>query len=190
MTCGDFEKLIALDVEGDLPSQKTGSLTEHLWACGHCREFAAGLQASQAMLKELQDDAPDEATLREVRRGILNRLPAEPAPSLFASWRFALGAGLVAILILAIIVLRHPSGTPAPHASGKKEAPMTLEAVRQPPTAPLLTPAQSLEHPRAERRKRPLTVSQHGNLPWQHHEPLTVKLITDNPNVVIYWQVD
>jgi len=190
MTCTDFEKLIALDVEGDLPKQKAGNLTEHLRDCPHCQESAAKLQASQALLKELRQEAPDAEMLQEVRRGILERLPAEAAPVMFPVWRFAVGAGLLAILILAMIMFRHPSRTHSREAVSKKPIPAILEAVRQTPALPPPVPAQSLKRPRVARTGNSDLSRQQGSKTWLHPEPLTVKLITDNPNVVIYWQVD
>jgi hypothetical protein len=147
------------------------------------------LQVTQALLKELRQEAPDEATLQQVRRGILNRYPDEASPMVFPPvWRFALGTAVVAILILAVVVFRHPSRTPVPEVVGKKEA--ALQAVRQTPTLPPPAPAQSPTRPHVERIRNSHSVSQQGSEALQHPEPLTVKLITDNPNVVIYWQVD
>jgi anti-sigma factor RsiW len=188
MTCSNFEKLIALDVEGDLPKQEVGSLTDHLQTCPHCLEFAEKLQASQALLKELGQEAPDEATLQEVRRGILNRLSAEAAPTMFPVWRLALGAGLVTLLILGtIIFFRRPAGTPVTQA--KVQRPTATEAMRRTPAPPPLSPAHN------PKKVRPVaaTKSFSGALrasAKQRPEPLMVKLFTDNPNVVIYWQVD
>ncbi len=119
MNCADFERLIALDAEGDLPKQMAASVTAHLRTCRQCQEFAAKLETSQSLLKELGQEAPDEATLQQVRRGILNRLPNEPAAKSFPVWRWAFAAALVAMLIFTILVLRRPSRTAAPGAMAK-----------------------------------------------------------------------
>jgi len=187
MTCVDFEKLIALDVEGDLPKQKTGSVAAHLGTCRQCQEFAGKLQASQALLKELGQEAPDEAALQEVRRGILNRLPNEAGPKAYPVWRFALGAGLVTILILAAIILRRPTRTPVMQA--KVQTPAATEAIRRTPTAPPPSPAHHPKKGGDVTARKSFSGALRASAKRQP-EPLMIKLLTDNPNVVIYWQVD
>ena len=189
MNCADFERLIALDAEGDLPKQMAASVTAHLRTCRQCQEFAAKLETSQSLLKELGQEAPDEATLQQVRRGILNRLPNEPAAKSFPVWRWAFAAALVAMLVFTILVLRRPSRTTAPGAMAKAQVQTTREAMRQAAVLPKSTPARSLKTTRVVKaRKSPQRL-----LPARakhHPEPLMVKLLTDNPNVVIYWQID
>lgn len=187
MNCVDFEKLIALDAEGDLPKQNAGRLAEHLQICPHCREFAVKLEASQAMLKELGQEVPDQAALQEVRRGILNRLPAEAAPAMFPAWRFALGAGLVALLILAAIIFKHPARRPVMQA--KVQTPTATEAINRPPAPPPPSPAHSPKKVRAVRARKSFSGTLSASAKRQP-EPLLIKILTDNPNVVIYWQVD
>jgi anti-sigma factor RsiW len=190
MSCLDFEKLIALDIEGDLPERKAAKLVEHMKACGNCREFAGKLQASQALLKGLAQEPLDEAVLREVRQRVLRGIATQTQPHRFPAWRFALGAVLVAIVIFAAVTLWRPRG----HGVSKsiRETPMQspMAAVRPAPTAP--------EHPRAgtgraihvlRRRKEPRGSLTASFKPAQAAQ-LTVKLVTDDPNVVIYWLVD
>jgi predicted anti-sigma-YlaC factor YlaD len=186
----DFEKLIALDVEGDLPERKAAKLGEHLKACRNCREFAEKLQASQAVLKSLAQEAMDEAMLREVRRRVLGGIATEAAPHRFLAWRFALGAALVATVILAAITLWRPRGHGVSESTREVSKQPRMVAVQPAPTAP--------EHPRVrtekakrvlQRRKQP-----QGPLAASVSPPpagqLRIKLVTDDPNVVIYWLVD
>jgi hypothetical protein len=213
MTCVDFERLIALDVEGDLPRQGAGKLADHLRVCAQCRQFAEKLQDSQALLKELRHETPDTAELQNVRRRILNRLPVEPLPTALPLWQFAVGAGMAAVLITAMIMFNHPSRTPSPRLVAKSEAPAAgriAGAVREPAlrtvdggdgpmehmqtsrasakaAVPLRTAAAKARESRPNQRD--LQFSQ-ARAQAQSSEPLTVKLITHNPNVVIYWQVD
>jgi len=211
MNCHDFEKLIALDVEGDLPQEKRGAVAEHMQACRHCQEAAAGLKSSQIMLKDLRNVTADEAVLQEVRRRVLNRLATEPAPRALPMWRFALGAGLVAGLIFALIVLRRVSPNSVPVTA---KAPAALETIRHTPAARAPSAVQiskgqdTLESRRPASAaqsctgarpcgptqvvaaKRAVTSSPRGTAAERHPEPLMVKLMTGNPNVVIYWLVD
>lgn len=190
MTCLDFEKLVALYVEGDLPERKAAKLGEHLKACRNCQEFAEKLQASQALLKSLGQESVDEAVLQEVRQRVLDRIATDAAPHRFPAWRFALGAALVATAIFAAARLWRPGG------------PMHVARVReiskQAPTEAVCPAPNATEHPRVrtEKAKQVLRPRKHsqGSLAARVKPPqveqLTVKLVTDDPNVVIYWLVD
>jgi anti-sigma factor RsiW len=190
MSCLDFEKLIALDAEGDLPERKAGKLVKHLKACRNCREFAGKLQASQAMLKSLAQEPVDETVLWQVRQRVLRGIAAELEPHRFPAWRFALGAVLVATVILAAVTLWRPRGQGV--SKSIRETPMQspLAAVRPALTAP--------EHPRTGtgraihvlRRRKESQGSLTASLKPVQVAQLTVKLVTDDPNVVIYWLVD
>ena len=189
MNCADFERLIALDAEGDLPKQMAGSVAAHLRTCRQCQEFAVKLETSQSLLKELAQEAPDGATLQLLRRSVLNRLPSEPDSKSFPVWRLAFAAALVAILILTVLALRRPSRTVVTGVIAKTQVQTTREAIRQVPALPKAIPARSLKSARVVKARR----SPQRSLPARakhHPEPLMVKLLTDNPNVVIYWQID
>jgi len=190
MSCLDFEKLIALDVEGDLPERKAAKLAEHLKACGNCREFAEKLQASQALLKSLAQEPVDEAVLREVRQRVLRGIAAESEPHRFPAWRFALGAVLVATVIFAAVTLWPPKGQRVPEGIREVSKQTPKEMLRPASTAPESSRARTEKVKHALRLRR----QSQGSLTASSKPPqaaqLTVKLVTDNPNVVIYWLVD
>src|SRR5207249_10272922 len=54
VNCTEFEERIALFVENDLSDAEVTAVERHLETCTDCREFAAGLRESQAMLKGLR----------------------------------------------------------------------------------------------------------------------------------------
>jgi anti-sigma factor RsiW len=186
----DFEKLIALDVEGDLPERKAAKLVKHLKACRNCREFGEKLQASQAVLKSLAQEPVEDAVLREVRQRVLGGIATEAEPHRLPAWRFALGAALVATLIFAAITLWRPRGHGVSKSIREVSKQPRMAAVRPAPTAP--------EYPRArtEKAKHVLRLRKQprGSLTPSVKPPqaaqLTVKLVTDDPDVVIYWLVD
>ena len=189
MNCAGFEKLIALDAEGDLPAAKADSVADHLRTCSHCRTFAQELHTSQSLLKDLRQETVDEAALQAVRRGVLNRLPAEIPAAPWGLWRFALGAAMAAAIILAVVVFRHPSRAPGRDSARQQKELPSLEAEQQTPAPPSL-PMRLPQRARAERpRHAHAAINRNSEAP-RHPEPLTVKLLTNNPNVVIYWQVD
>jgi anti-sigma factor RsiW len=190
MSCLDFEKLIALDVEGDLPERKAAKLGKHLKACRNCQEFAEKLQASQALLKSLAQESPDMAVLQEVRQRVLDGIASGAEPHRFPAWRFALGAGLAAIAIFAAATLWRPRGHGVSESLGEISKQSPAEAVRPAPTAS--------EHPRVRTEKAKHVLRQRkqsqgslsASVKLRQGEQLTVKLVTDDPNVVIYWLVD
>jgi len=189
MTCADFEKLIALDIEGDLPQRKAARLGEHLETCLTCQEFREKLQASQALLKSLAQEAADEAALREVRQRVLDEIPSEAAPHRFPAWRFALAAALLAAAIFAAVTLWRPRGHGVSKSieTTRQAAP---EAGRPAPTASEYAQARTENAKHVLRQRKPLGGSLAASVKPPQAEQLTVKLVTDDPNVVIYWLVD
>ena len=190
MNCTDFEKLIALDLEGDLPQPQHGTLREHLQACARCHEFVQQLRASQVMVKGLAEEAVDEAALEEVRRRVRVGLAAEAERPAFPVWRWALGSGVVAALILAALILRPLVQRPVPPATATRRAPESVAAVQSAPALPGSLSPQTAKSTSTRQQKSPSPASLRTNASGRHPEPLTIKLLTDNPNVVIYWLVD
>jgi hypothetical protein len=230
MTCLDFEKLIALDAEGDLPERKAAKLGEHLRACRDCQEFTARLQASQALLKSLAQESADEAVLQEVRQRVLAGIATAAEPHYVRAWQFALGAALAAMAMFAAVNLWHPSGPryvaresrppsrerPAPARTGGQSLPRaergdtratagetlalqrvretsqhaSTEAMSSAPTVPEHARAQTERAKQVLRERKEFQGSLSASVKPRAREPLTVMLVSDNPNVVIYWLVD
>jgi anti-sigma factor RsiW len=190
MNCAGFEKLIALHVEGDLPKRKGRAVAEHLKICEPCREFAEKLKASQALLKSLSQESVDDAVLEELRERILNRLGTATERQRFPVWRYAVGAALIVLVVLAAITVRRPSKNRVAEIPRVTSQPLATVAVGQAPALPRSSFARAAKGKRAVHRREyfqaPLTASAK---PRQSAQ-LTVKLVTDNPNVVIYWLTD
>ena len=165
------------------------SLKHHLLACHQCQAFAQSLQISQDLLKELASETPDDGLLQEVRRGVLNRLRTEAAPKTFPVWRFALGAALAATLLFAAVMLRRPASLPPVQVTAIMQPPAATEAIREATGPPPNSLAQSPTRVQAAAARKPFSGAPRESA-RQRPDPLMVKLYTDNPNVVIYWQVD
>lgn len=71
MNCEQFEKLIALEIEGDLPDKQVLKLSDHLSLCGSCRRFAEELRDSQMALHGYTGDDFDESLLAGIRHNVL-----------------------------------------------------------------------------------------------------------------------
>jgi len=178
MSCQKFEQLIALYVENDLTEVEAGVVEVHVAACESCREFAAEMRASQAALKALRNEYVEASGFEEVRANVL---AARPRGWLWQAWpRYAIAAGLVVALLAGWLMRRQTA-----------DAFVTVQPLRAVLPAPPAQPGQPLvqpHHPKvlaARVRRRPRRQA-----PRFKSEPFVVKMITDDPQVVIYWLVD
>ncbi len=190
MNCAGFEKLIALHVEGDLPERKGRAIAEHLKICEHCQEFAEKLKASQALLKSLAEESVDDAVLEELRERIVNRLGTATERLWFPVWRYAVGAGLTALVLLAAITIRHPSKDRVADVPRVPSQQLATEAAGQAPTLARSSSARAMKGKRAVHRREHFQGSLKASTKPQQSVQLTVKLVTDDPNVVVYWLID
>ncbi len=195
MNCAGFEKLIALHVEGDLPERKGRAVVEHLKICQHCQEFAEKLKASQALLKSLAQESVDDAVLEELRERIVNRLGTTTERQRFPVWRYAVGAGLTALVVLAAITIRHPSKDRVAEVRRVTSQQLATEAVGQAPTLARSSSVRATKGKRAVHRREHFQGSLRAGTKQQQSKQqqsvqLTVKLVTDDPNVVVYWLVE
>lgn len=161
MNCLDWQERIAA---GD-------TVAEHLAGCPECREFAAALE----ILREAHHDPLPEAHYETVRARVMERL--ETGRRRWAPlWAGALAAA--AILVVAMLVIPRsrtsvPVRPPVPAVQ-----PPIAKAVEPPFAAvPEVAPRVVRKH---QIRKRPQPAT----------EPLVVKLVTDDPDIVIYWIAD
>jgi hypothetical protein len=174
MTCREYEPLIALYVEGDL---NDGEIERHLAECSNCRELLEDLRSSQAALKELP--VVDAAFLSAVRAGVLAKIERRR----LAVWPWVAAFAVAVALILA--VLTTPRKTPliskAPIPSGGAD-PLVRS---RPPGRPSVIAQAAPKAKRGRPGGRPRT---RGSAPPL--EPLVVKMLTDDPNIVIIWLVE
>ena len=143
-------------------------LDEHLRQCPACRDYAAALESDRQVLGTLRDVAP--AALFALRRGVSASIAKQRAVR--RVW--ARSAGLAACLAgaFSILTLGVPEETPPmPHASFHAAGP------------PAGWEARTISRP-VRRRSAP------AHELAKAAQPLKIKILTDDPNVVIYWLVD
>lgn len=169
MNCPDWEEKIALVAHGDLPPKEAAEAARHLASCAECREFAEGVRQSIAVLRAAHEQPIGETHLCAVRARVLESIGRPPRPA----WRWAWIGGLAAAAVLLVLALQ-PRPVPPPQVT------LALPPVTE---APVVLPAPPTPRPQP---RRPAPVHR-ARKPRSPQEPLMVKLITDDPNVVIYW---
>jgi Putative zinc-finger len=188
MNCAEWEERIALHAGRDLAASEAAVVDLHLAACAECRGFHEGLRQSMDVLLEAHREPIDAAHFAAVRARVMARIPAQPR------WRWAWLGGLAAAAAVVLLALAlRPVRVPEP----------PRVAVRIPPAAVIRRAGESPAPPAlpALRRARPVrrAVGREPRPPLERaaprpavrpEQPLVVKLITNDPNVVIYWIAD
>ena len=184
MNCSHWEERIALHAGGDLPPAEAVEVERHLRECAGCQVLASGLQRSLALLREAHDEPLAEAHFSAVRARVVAELEQERRRGALWARRRAWGYGLavVAVALLAMLALR-PGRVPVVANTNRS---LTVAAL-SPPVAVAREPAAAPPQRRVARRK-----ASRASAPQvvPDREPLIVKLLTDDPNVVIYWIAD
>ena len=172
------------------------SLKEHLTACARCREFAEGLRASQATLRSLGAELVDVEALQLVRARVLSHIAASrlvtPGGRVWPCWRVATAAAFGGLLILMGVSRLHRHSRPPAPAAPREVAAIEKPAFEGSIANATRTPRQAAvtKAPVVRRRIRRNKDLVAGARSIQQRQPLVVKLLTDDPNVVIYWLVD
>lgn len=198
MKCMYSENDVALYVEGDVPPAKAREIQAHLSVCTRCRDLAAELQESQAALKSLIQDNVSGTSLALVRSQVLAEIQAGVRP-VWGRWVYAL-AGAVFVVVLAIgwmLEMRKPQvqeivksdPLPPPAAGPLTRGTITIaEADANTDRRPLIR-REKTNIP-SRRRQQGVTHTEVPPEPSEPAKPLVVKLLTDDPNIVIYWLID
>jgi hypothetical protein len=194
MNCGDSQKLIALYMEGDLAAAGLSELENHLASCDSCRAFAEELRESQETFKSLRHERMDESALHRLRHRVMGEvrrmdsLPWHVRLERFLYLGLRRGpalAGLALFLAIsgAIWYAVPPSEVPPPQIAQPLPPPtVTFEPVN---TAP--GPVHAAARPQRRPRAAAPPVLEH---PAEERREVLVKLLTDDPNIVIYWLVE
>jgi anti-sigma factor RsiW len=194
MNCKDWEERIALFAGGDLSPALEAEVKRHLAECAGCRAFAEGIEDSLTLLRSAHEEPIAAGHYTAVRAAVLARLARERRPWRRWMWAPALALGLAVAGVfvavrpakmpkITVAALRYPElpavavWTPEPVAPGERNRPRGAGASG---TAP----------PVAASSRVPAAAQGHGPETSAPVEPLVVKLITNDPDVVIYWIAD
>lgn len=205
MNCTRRHRLIALVVGGDLDPRRTSEVEKHLEGCLACRGLAQELSADLESMALLDARAAGDLDLGSVRAAVQAEVADRRRPFVpfFAQPRFAVAAvGVVGVIAVLSIFLSDGGEREPTLARDILQAPVGEEQIEIPdvepdrPHEPALEPANE-EFP-VPVQESPLRLADTGRStvrtasisPPAPTEPMTVKILTDDPDVVIYWIVD
>ena len=165
MNCREWEERLALYAGGDLIGDEAAQVERHLTDCPGCQVFSSGLLEAREWLHQAHREPVATAHFAAVRARVLTGLERERR----SFWRRWWVAGLTATAAAALVALAVWPQTTPPVA-----APAAVMA--RIPAAPLVGPAP-LPPPRKESPQHSVKAG----------EPVLIKVLSDNPDVVIYW---
>jgi hypothetical protein len=164
MNCVEWETRVALHAGGDLAGADAAEVERHLGECSACQLLWSGIRESLAVLQAAHAEVPSAAHFTAVRSRVMAELERSARPWRRLAW--ISGVGLAVAALLLMVALRPSPVVP--------QAPRLLASI---PSAPVVVKTAPLVH-RPVRRVA------------AHRAPLTIKLQTTDPNIVIYWIAD
>ena len=199
MKCRYSEQDVALFVEGDLEPARLLQIEAHLSKCQACRARADELRESQSIFKSLRRDTVSTAALGQVRTRVLVEVSGlnsrTPWGRRVERWLYQgarrgyalAGVGLAVLMVIGLWSLRTPElpmPAPLPPGKGIADFGLRLPELKAPPVPEIRNPKSEIRSPQQQVRR---TVTPK---PDEPRKQLVVKLLTDDPNIVIYWLVD
>jgi len=187
MSCKDFKHLIALHVEGDGSESERQRVESHLRTCSDCWDLAEDLKESQAVFKSIRANVPNQATLSAVRARVLDDVEGRESGTWFERFFLAGFRQKATLAGLALMMV----GSGALWFAWESESPIAPR-----PTAVIVRPAVPAPLPQAvsnepapkprARRQRSVPIP----VPQEPQPQVTIRFVTDDPKVIIYWLGD
>jgi anti-sigma factor RsiW len=181
MNCTEWEERIALHAGGDLPAGEAAEVERHLGECAGCQVLWSGLKESLETLRAAhradQQDTLGPAHFTAVRGRVLAELERRRT---WWGWVWAGGLGAAALAVVLGVAMWPGRTPPLPQVA------MTI------PPAQTLADARGSDPSRDRKGAFFAQKRQHHAVAREtrRHPPLTVKLQTSDPNIVIYWIAD
>jgi anti-sigma factor RsiW len=171
MNCRDWEERIALHAGGDLSAAEAQAVERHVADCAGCQMLLSGLRESLALVREAHSEPVEAAHFAAVRARVLSELERGAGRRWRFVWLYAMAAAAVVLLVVGWPRPELRMALPMPPAPG---APMVAKVQHRTPEARTARP-------------RPRKAVAKAEAPQEPGEPMVVKLLTNDPDVVIYW---
>lgn len=185
MNCANWEERIALYMGDDLSPVDRAEVERHLCDCAGCQVFASGIRESLDLLREAHAGELNEAAFAAVRARVLGELENRRRPFWRRAWVYGLAC---AALLLALFWTRPASVNRHTVAHVEQTAPKQLP-IPQPAIAPEPPAPRIVRVHRHTRRLKPAFTGP-PRVAAAPEKSLVVKMVTDDPDVVIYWITD
>lgn len=176
MNCVEWEERIALYAGGDLAAAEATAVELHVAGCSGCQLLLSGLRQSLDLVRQAHEEPIEAAHFAAVRTRVLAEIERAPA----RRWRMALWFAAAAAAVLLLVTLRPSTPARKPVEQAMAPAPVPPPAVVPAPAAV----APPVVRPQVRRRPAPQVARR---LPQEPGHQMVVKLLTDDPDVVIYW---
>jgi len=188
MNCSEWEERIALYAGGDLGPEDAAAVEQHLGNCAGCQVLASGLKLGLEALRDAHAQDLSAAHYAAVRTRVLAKLRRR------GRWSWAWGYGLAtAALVLAVMAVQMGKAPRKTVVSSGTQRVEVAEVVEK--------PRDTVRRPGKRAGRRSAAKAHVGRAAKGNHLPDTagknaaattvvVKLLTDDPNVVIYWIAD
>jgi hypothetical protein len=179
MNCVDWEERIALYAGGDLAPAEGQAVERHVAECAGCQMLLSGLRESLRLVREVHGEPVEAAHFAAVRARVLAELERAPA----RRWRFAWGFAMAAAAaVLLIAMWQRPERKTVTHAL--VPAPVVSRGGVDADLPPARVSRTVRPRHKAGSGRPPRTMA---SAPPEPAEPMVVKLLTNDPDVVIYW---
>jgi len=200
MNCVRWQRLVALYVGDDLDRSRTAGVEQHLSTCPSCRDLEHDLRSDRLHLQDLDAAAAGGLELGSVRGAVMAKIVNRRKRSLmFSQPRLLSALAMVVVVIALALVMRQSTGPDAPRtvsrqspspASGVPVVPEQRDIPLPQPTPDFVPPIPNSTDTRLTRAETSLSALSTSSPPPAPAEPMTIKILTDDPEVVIYWIVD
>jgi anti-sigma factor RsiW len=203
------ENALALYVESDLPAREMERIRLHLEQCPTCQAVVSELCETQSELKALRQDMAPASAHASVREHVMKQIAHTSALGWSVRlermlcgirWRYAVSCVALLGIVGAILWQLHPFEQPERVAVVNPSSPRAGVSQRErtsvnAPSIPAPTKVvRKLRKQAAAQPKIPLATQPERVVPDEKNtdspRPVMVKLMTDDPGVVIYWIVD
>jgi hypothetical protein len=175
MHCKNWEERVALHVGGDLAAADAAGVERHLAECAACQVFWSEMKESLEMLQGAHAEALTPGIYKAVRERVMGHLESDLA-SRNVWWRSAWVMRLTPVAMAAAVVMVL-ANWPGP----RMEMPPLRVVAVIPPALATASPALQARQARGQPHKQAGKIAR---------QPLMVRLVTDDPNVIIYWIAD
>ncbi|HTS28951.1 MAG TPA: zf-HC2 domain-containing protein [Bryobacteraceae bacterium] len=177
MNCKDWEERLALYAGGDLPPDQAAAVERHLGECPGCQLFSSGLKEAGQRLAEWHGEPLPAAHFAAVRARVLAELERQRRPFWRRGWAYGVAAAVMAaLLVLLAVKPRPPVLQPPAVAIDRHPQPAAPEPAADRPAPQPIRPAAT-----------PIPRKRHASQPG---EQVLIRVVSNDPDVVIYWIAD